>query len=129
MSLKVLCPELYLSLLTINECAADSGVAPYVNIELYGGQEKGSVRLYNLPGNDSEPAKGDLWIFNIDDFGFRSTCVTKSSIARLRMIMALGLQTSSLRSGSESELLTADFNTNTYLDGNAPEYDIGLTIV
>ena len=34
-----------------------------------------------------------------------------------------------VRSGSESELLTADFNINTYLDGNAPEYDIDLTIV
>ena len=32
-------------------------------------------------------------------------------------------------SSSESELLTADFNINTYFDGNAPEYYIDLTIV
>ena len=64
---------------------ANSDTHPYINLELRGGTEKGSVQLDDLSGDQFEPAKGDLWEFEIDKFGFSEPCISSTVITRVNI--------------------------------------------
>lgn len=99
---------------------AGSDNSPYIHISLI--KDEGQHRLYDRPGNDMYPNKGDLWKFTMRDFGFHG-CVTKNQIRRV-----------SIRSGGNDgwniesivtiarsrkyEIVTANFHVNRWIDGD-----------
>ena len=95
------------------------------------------MRLYDLPGNEFERAKGDLWEFEVDDFEFSEPCVSTAAITHVTIKPDTsdgdGIYIKDVftwvRSGAASEMLTADYDINAWLDGDTPESAIDLSKV
>ena len=102
---------------------AGSDVRHAVEIELTGGVNKLSL-LPNLPKDDYQKHKGDLWkISFIDDF-LIDYCVTKYDIKSI-FIRENGddgwnIETMVIfiKSGNDYELATCDFDVNAWIDGD-----------
>ena len=125
-----------MSAFTTGDGAADSGQSPYINMELASGEE-GRVRLYNRPGNDFEKNKGDFWDFSMESFGFDEPCITNVSIVHVEIEndgsgdgWQMETILTTIRSGDEHDLLTADYYIDKWLDADdISQHKVDLTIV
>ena len=101
---------------------AGSDNSPFINIRLTTG-ETCTRLLYDRPGNDMFPNKGDLWKFHISDFGFTTSCITRSKISQVS-IREGGYDNWNIKSimtvlrgcDGKFEILTADFHVNRWID-------------
>ena len=106
----------------IKNAGSDQG--PHMTIELKT-REKKDVRLYNRPGNDMSPNKGDLWQFRIPSLHFRTDkCIRKADIKEI-IIHNGGKDgwniesiVTILRSGNSYQMLTANMHVNRWVDSN-----------
>ena len=90
--------------------------------------ESKRVRLYNRPGDDMYPNKGDLWKFNIRSFHFSKSCITKEDIRgvtieqggndgwNIESVMTV-LHTPSWPQ-QPYEVITANMHVGRWIDGN-----------
>ena len=83
------------------------------------------IKLYNLPGDDYKPNKGDLWKIKIADFQCSKTCLTVGSIDSLSIVSSSndGWNIDSIVTFVEGDanqfkLLTQDFNVKRWIDSN-----------
>ncbi len=105
----------------IRNAGSDAGHA--VEVQACGQVQK--LPLYNRPGNDMLPNKGDLWKINFGDFRFTSGCITLEGIQRVSIIESSndGWNIDSIvtlvkdyRSGVQT--LTQSRDVNRRIDGN-----------
>lgn len=94
------------------------------SVELRTNTETRSVRLYDRPGDDYYPHKGDLWKISISDFHFNDHCIR---IPELRGIALTehsndGWHIESVvtfvKSGYSYQLYSENFEANRWIDGN-----------
>ena len=84
------------------------------------------LRLYDRPGDDMSPHKGDLWELNIADFHFLDPCI---SIRKIRGVSIVersndGWNIASIAtfvkdSHDQVQVLTQDIGVNRWIDGNS----------
>ena len=99
--------------------------------------ETRSVRLYNRPGDDYYSHKGDLWKIPISDFHFSDGSITVSEIIGIAITERStdGWHIESIvtfmKSGSDYQLLSEDFEVNRWIDQNsgASNRRLDLTLV
>ena len=122
---------------TSNLKNAGSDNSPKLAMELKNGETK-TVVLYDRPGDDMLPNKGDLWTLTIDSFGFEQSCIRKKDIAKVTIKPGgsdgwniESITTVLRRAQDEYTVVTADIGVNRWVDGNdKPEYlSFDLTIV
>ena len=106
---------------------AGSDHSPHMTIELTT-REVIDVDLYNRPGDDMYPNKGDLWHFTISLLGYM--CITKYDIKEI-IIHNGGSDgwniesiVTILRSGSSYEVLTANMYVNCWVDSNQGDEEL-----
>ena len=103
---------------------AGSDDLPYISVRLRNGKTR-HVRLYNRPGNDMLPNKGDLWKVVISSFGFSDNCIVKSDIAEVTIEEggndAVNIESimTVLHGAQKFEVLTANMHVNRWVDGNS----------
>lgn len=97
--------------------------AHMIEMKINGNVRKG--RLPNLPGDDFQRAKGDLWKLNVASFGFTDTCIRKSEIEQIALEQGSndGWHIDSIvtfvgTANGQTELATMDINTFQWIDGN-----------
>lgn len=109
--------------------AFTSGVSGGVSDTSHGVQlqSNGYVRtasLYNRPGDDFYPNKGDLWSINFSSFGFSDSCITIPEIQRVSIVEsgndAWNIESivTLVRGSSNLQVLTQDFSVNRWIDGD-----------
>ena len=82
------------------------------------------VRLYNRPGDDYAPNKGDLWKISLSSFEFDDYCITRSEIENLALLEGgndgwnIESVVTFLNRGTHYHLLSRDFNVYRWLDGD-----------
>ena len=103
---------------------AGSDDSPHMTIELTT-REKKDVRLYDRPGNDMYPHKGDLWKFRISALHFKTdTCIRKSDIKEIIIHNGgkdgwnIESVVTILRSGNSYQMLTANMHVNRWVDSD-----------
>ena len=95
-------------------------------IELQASGQVRSLQLYDRPGDDTLPNKGDLWTFSIASFGIPDSCITISDIRGVSIIESSddGWNIESIvtivESSGRYQLLTRDFGANHWVDGDGP---------
>ena len=86
-----------------------------------------TVRLYDRPGNDYYPHKGDLWKINFAAFHF-PYCIKIGDIRRISIVAAStdGWNIDSIvtivGAGRYYQVMTLNLNVNRWIDGNGPPY-------
>ena len=107
----------------IHNAGSKDSVRHAVVIELTGAVNKLSL-LPNLPEDDYEKNKGDLWKLSFKDDFLLDDCVTKNDIKSI-FIMENGndgwnIETivTFIKRGNDYELATCDFDVNAWIDGN-----------
>ena len=114
---------------TSDENSAGSDDSPHMSIELTN-REKVEVDLYDRPGNDMYPNKGDLWRFTISSLHFRTkSCITKGDIKEI-IIQSGGNDgwniesiVTILGSGNSYQMLTANMQIYRWLDSDGSVAD------
>lgn len=107
---------------TSNRAHAGSDDSPAVQLEARGSSH--SVTLYDLPKDDYEPSKGDLWKINFSDFHYTG-CVRADDITGIA-ILAIGndgLNIDSIVTFVENydgkiQIISQDFNVYRWVDNN-----------
>ena len=117
---------LYVMAFTSGIGYAGSDDSHYITVILDDGEEE-QQKLYDRPGNDMYPNKGDLWKISIQGFGFGQQCITKRCISRV-LIQEGGGDGWNIESivtvleyPGRYEILTADFHVNRWIDGDDQE--------
>ena len=88
-------------------------------------REAKSVRLYNRRGDDYLSNKGDLWKIPISNFDFNDGCVRVPEISGIVITerSSDGWHIESIvtfvKSGSDYQLLSEDFEVNRWVDRNS----------
>ena len=122
---------------TSNLKHAGSHDSPFLTLILKNGEMK-RVRLYDRPGDDMFPNKGDLWTFKIDSFKFKQLCIRKKDIAKVTISQGgkdgwniESVTTVLRRAQDEFTVVTADMGVKRWIDGDGkPEHrNFDLTIV
>ena len=115
--------SLYIMAFTSGIDSAGSNVDHAVEVELTSGILKRSV-LPDLPGDDYEKHKGDLWKISFEDNFHLVNCVRKRDIKSI-IIRENGndgwnIETivTFLQSDNDYELATSDFNVYKWIDGD-----------
>lgn len=95
-----------------------------IEMKVNGVVRKGN--LPNLPGNDFQRNKGDLWKISVPSFGFSDSCIRKSEIERIALEEDNndGWHIDSIvtfvgTANGQFELATMDMNSFRWVDGNA----------
>lgn len=91
----------------------------------YNGQTKQKT-LYNRPGNDYQRNDGDLWYYNMDEFGFEG-CVEFGDIQDVRFVadtnngwkIGDAYITAALKDSGKYALLAGDYPAEVWVDGNS----------
>ena len=119
---------LYVMAFTSGIQYAGSDKSPYITIRLTTG-ETNTRLLYNRPGDDMFPHKGDLWKFQISDFGFNTSCITKSRISQVSIRKGdydswniESIMTVLYGCDGKVEILTTDFHVNRWIDRRKCEF-------
>ena len=106
----------------VNHAGSDD--SPYISVRLRNGETK-HLLLYNRPGNDMLPNKGDLWKVFINSFGFSDNCIVKSDIAEVTIeeggndgVNIESIMTV-LHGGQMFQMLTANMHVNCWVDGDS----------
>ena len=105
----------------LNNAGSDAGHA--VKIGLTGGIVKRSA-LPDLPGDDYEKNKGDLWKMSFKDNFHLVHCVKKNDIKSITIRQngddGWNIETivTFIKSGTDYELATSDFNVYKWIDGD-----------
>ena len=116
--------EIYVIMFTSGVKHAGSNDSPYISVRLHNGETK-HLQLYDRPGDDMLPNKGDLWSININSFGFSNKCIVKKDISEV-IIEAGGNDGVNIESimtmlhGGQifGEVLTANWHVNRWIDGD-----------
>ena len=93
-------------------------------IEILAGGRVRSLRLYDRPGNDYYPHKGDLWKYNIASFHFPFSCLTISNIQRVSIIensndgWNIDSIVTLVGARGRFQVLTQNLDVNRWIDGN-----------
>ena len=108
----------------LNNAGSDVGHA--VKIGLTGGVTKHSL-LPNLPGDDYQRHKGDLWKISFKDDFLLDYCVMKYDIKSITIMEnsndGWNIETivTFIKSGNDYELATSDFHVKHWIDGNGDD--------
>ncbi len=115
---------------TSDENYAGSDGDFYVELQLRNGQT-GQAELYNRPGDDYSPNKGDLWAFDLQsDFGFSDCFCYERDVSNITLTPGgndgWNIQTifTILKIGNDYTILSADVNVYKSLDGNGAADDV-----
>ena len=107
---------------------ADSDDTHMIQIVAYGHTRQ--LLLYDLPGDDMQQHRGDLWVYDISWFLFPSYCVLSTDISSIS-IVAIGddgwkidsITTVAMMANSLPIFLTMDYNVNKWIDGDGSFFD------
>lgn len=98
---------------------------PGHTVEVQASGEVRNLRLYDRPGDDMLPHKGDLWKMNVSDFHFTDQCITLGEIHKVSIIESSfdgwnidSIVTLVKDSSSGIQVLTQDLDVNRWIDGN-----------
>ena len=86
------------------------------------------VQLPVETGQEFQRGKGDIWIFNMADFGFSQECIELWDIERASVVeggndgwQIASIVTTTLDDDGEYSVLSSDIGVDRWIDGNGPE--------
>ena len=121
---------------TGSSVTAGSDDSPFLHLGLKN-HERGEAIFPDNPGNDMVRNKGDIWVFDIQSFGFLKTCITREYIKWISIHAggSDGWNIASVLTLMYAEnkyvVFTNDTNINHWIDsnGSTEERELRLTIL
>ena len=97
-------------------------------LEMTVDSETQRIQLPTVTGDEFQRGRGDLWTFDIAEFGFSDTCIEVEDVEGLAVVeggtdgwLIASIVTQVLNDDGEYEVLSSDLGADRWIDGNGGE--------